>query len=70
VPSYIPIIVSSSLDDDIEGENPPLPTHLPPYESIEPEPTLAPPLPRWVHSTREAVGDIIGDPSYQRRTCS
>jgi hypothetical protein len=28
-----------------------LPTHLPPDESFEPEPTPAPPLPRWVRST-------------------
>jgi hypothetical protein len=38
-------------DDDNEDENPPLPTHPPPYESFEPKPTPAPPLPRWVHST-------------------
>jgi hypothetical protein len=55
VPSSIPILVSSSSDDDSEDENPPLPTHLPPDESIEHEPAPAPPLPRWVHSTREAT---------------
>jgi len=44
-------IVSSSSDDDSEHENPPPPTHLPPYESIEPELAPTPPLPRWVHST-------------------
>jgi hypothetical protein len=37
VPSFVPILVSSS-DDDIEDENPPSPTHLPPDESIEHEP--------------------------------
>jgi hypothetical protein len=52
VPYFVPIMVySSSLDDENEDENPPLPAHLPSDESIEPEPTLAPPLPRWVPST-------------------
>jgi hypothetical protein len=51
VPFSVPILVSSSLDDDSEDENPSLPTHLPPYESIEPGPTPTPPLPRWVRST-------------------
>jgi hypothetical protein len=60
----------SSLDDDSEDENPPPPTHPPPYESFEPKPTPTPPLPRWVHSTRKADGDIFSDPSYQRRTHS
>jgi hypothetical protein len=50
VPSSVPIMVSSS-NDDIEDENPPPPTHLPPYESFELEPALVPPLPRWVYST-------------------
>jgi len=48
VPSYD--LVSSS-DDDSEDENPPLPAHPPPDESFEPEPTPAPSLLRWVHST-------------------
>jgi hypothetical protein len=60
VPSSIPLLVSSS-DDDSEDENPPLPPHPPPDESIEPEPTLAPPLPRWVCSTQEAVVDLFND---------
>jgi hypothetical protein len=64
VPSYVPILVSYS-NDDSEDENPPPPSHLPPDESIEPEPTPTPPLPIWVRSTREVVGDLIGDPSYQ-----
>jgi hypothetical protein len=69
--AFVPssIMVSSSGDDS-EEENPPLPTHLPPYESFEPEPTPAPPLPRWVCSTREATGDLVGDPSDQRQTRS
>jgi hypothetical protein len=66
VPSSVPILVSSP-DDDSEDENPPLPAHLPPDESFEPEPAPAPSLPRWVRSTREAVGDLVGDPSYQRQ---
>jgi hypothetical protein len=67
VPSYV--LVSSS-DDDSEDENPPPHTHLPPDESLEIEPTPSPPLPRWVHSTREATGDLVGDPSDQRQTRS
>jgi hypothetical protein len=67
VPSYD--LVSSS-DDDSEDENPPPPTHPPPDESFEPEPAPAPPLPRWVCSTREADGDLVGDPSDQHRTRS
>jgi hypothetical protein len=69
VPYSIPILVSSS-EYDSEDENLPPPTNLPPYESFEPEQAPVPPLPRWVCSTREAVGDIVGDPSDQRRTCS
>jgi hypothetical protein len=46
------------------------PAHLPPDESFEPEPTPAPPLPRWVCSTREAVGDLVSDPSDQCQTHS
>jgi hypothetical protein len=69
VPSSVPILVSS-LDDDSGDENPPLTAHLPLDESFEPEPTPAPLLPRWVYSTLEAVGDLVDDPSYQRRTHS
>jgi hypothetical protein len=65
VPSFVPIMVSY-LDDDNEDENPPSPAHLPQDDSNELEPTLAPPLPKWVCSTREAVGDVVSDPSYQR----
>jgi hypothetical protein len=69
VPSSV--LVSSS-DDDSEDENPPPPTHLPLDESFEPKPTpsLAPLLPRWVCSIREAVGELVDDPSNHRRLCS
>jgi hypothetical protein len=67
VPSYD--LVSSS-DDDSEDENPPPPAHPPPDESFEPEPAPTPPLPRWVHSTQEAAGDLVGDPLDQRQTHS
>jgi hypothetical protein len=70
VPYSIPILVSSSSNDDIEDENPPFPAHLPPDESIEHEPALAPLLPTRVHSTPEVNGDIFYDPSNQRQTCS
>jgi predicted nucleotidyltransferase len=66
VPSFVPLLVSSSSNDYSEDGNPPPPTHLPPDESIEHEPKPAPPLPRWVRSTQEAVDN----PSNQRRTCS
>jgi hypothetical protein len=69
VPSFVPILVSYS-DDDNEDENPPLPTHLPPDESFELEPASAPPLLRWVHSIREVVGDLVGDPLDQHQTHS
>jgi hypothetical protein len=62
VPSFVPILVSYS-DDDTKDENPPLPTHLPPYDSFEHKPTPTPPLPRWVCSTREVACDIVIDPS-------
>jgi len=63
-PSSVPSLVSYS-DDESEDENPPLPAHLPPYESFELEPTLYPQLPRWICSTQEAASDLVGDPSYQ-----
>jgi hypothetical protein len=43
---------------------------IPPDESFEPEQAPVPPLPRWVCSTREAVGDLVSDPSDQRQTRS
>jgi hypothetical protein len=69
LPSSVPILVSSS-NDESEDENPPPPTHPPTDESFEPEPTPTPSLSRWVCSTREAVGDLFGDPSDNHRTRS
>jgi hypothetical protein len=69
VPSFVPILVSSS-DDDSKDENPPSPTHLPPNESIEHVLAPVPPLPRWVCSTREVVGDLASDPTDQHQTHS
>jgi hypothetical protein len=68
-PSFVPILVSSS-DDDNEDENLPPPTHLPPDDSIEHEPTPIPPLPKWVYSTQEVVGNLVSDPTDQCWTCS
>ena len=55
----------SSSNTDSDDENPP--PLIPPL-------ALAPPttsqIPRWVHSTREVVGDLAGDPTYQCQTCS
>jgi hypothetical protein len=61
VPSSVPILDSSS-DDESEDKNPPPPVDIPPDESFEPEQALVPPLPRWVRSTREVAGDLVGDP--------
>jgi hypothetical protein len=58
VPFFFPILFSSSSDDDGEDENAPMPTHLPQDDSIEHEPTPTPPLPKWVHSTREVTSDF------------
>jgi hypothetical protein len=70
VSSYFFILVSSSSNYGSEVENTPSLSHLLPNESIEnePEPTLS--LLRWVVSTREVDGDIVGDPSYQCQTYS
>jgi hypothetical protein len=46
VPSSFPILVSSSSDRENEDENQPPCAHLPPYESIEHEPTPTPMLSR------------------------
>ena len=51
--------IPSSSDDDSEDENP-----LPPLEIV----TFTPPLPRWVCSTRDAIGSLAGDPADRRRT--
>ena len=45
--------------DDSEDENAPPPAHVPPI-------ALAPMLPRWVHSTCEAAGDLASDPRDRR----
>jgi hypothetical protein len=63
-------VLVSSLYDDSEDENPPPPAYLPPNDSFESELAPAPPLPIWVHSTREVVGDLVGYPSDQCQTCS
>ena len=65
VPSFVPILDSSS-DDESEDENPAPPADIPPDESFELGQEPNPSLPRWVRSTREATGDLVGDPSDQR----
>eukprot|EP00253_Pinus_taeda_P023523 PITA_23523 len=47
----------SSSDDESEDDNPP-------------PPSQDPKLPRWVCTTRDAAGDLAGDPTDQRRTRS
>ena len=64
-----PVLFSSS-NDESEDENQPLPALVPLVRSIEHEPAPAPQRPRWVCSTRQAVGDLAGDPLDQRRTRS
>ena len=64
VPSYYSFLGSTpssydSLDTDSDDEIPPPPV-----------PPPAPNLPRWVHSTREVVGDLASDAPDQHRTCS
>ena len=44
----------SSSDDESEDENPPPPSQDPPS---------APQLPKWVRATRDAAGDLVGDPT-------
>eukprot|EP00253_Pinus_taeda_P007619 PITA_07619 len=51
----------SSSHDESEDDNPPPPSQVP---------SLAPSLPKWVHTTRDAAGDLANDPIDQRRTCS
>ena len=52
----------SSLDTDSDDENHPLP--VPPL-ALAPSTTSQ--LPQWVLSSREAAGDIAGDPTNQRQ---
>ena len=44
--------ILSSSDDDNEDENPPPAREIVPY---------TPSLPRWVRSTRDAIGSLPGD---------
>jgi hypothetical protein len=69
VPSFVPILVSSSYDDS-EDANPPPPTHFPLVESIEHKLAPVPTFPGWVFLSRETTLDIVDDPRYQRQTRS
>ena len=44
-------------DDDGEDENPPSPTHFPPFAPTQP-------IPYRDHSTCQVAGDLNGDPIY------
>jgi hypothetical protein len=66
LPKYLGSILVYSSDDDNEDENPPPLDHLFLDDYTEQEPTPTPPLLRWVRSTQEAIGDLVGDPSYHR----
>ena len=61
--SYLDMFPTRVSNDDSDDENPP---PLAPVPPIAP----APILPRWVHSTCEAAGDLDGDPRDQRQTHS
>jgi hypothetical protein len=52
-----------SSDTDSDDEHPPLPVSSP-----APAPPTTSQLPQWVRYTRESVGDLVGDPTDQRRT--
>eukprot|EP00253_Pinus_taeda_P035364 PITA_35364 len=51
----------SSSDDENEDENPTPPSRDPP---------LVHELPKWVRTTQDAAGALVGDPTDQRHTCS
>ena len=51
----------SSSDDESEDDNPPPPSQ---------DPSSVPSLRKWVRATRDAAGDLAGDPTDQRRTRS
>ena len=55
----------SSSDTNSDNENPP-----PPIPPLAPAPPTTSQLPRWVHSTREVVGDLASAPTDQRQTRS
>ena len=59
--SYIFYNIPSSSDDDNKDGNPPPPLEIVPF---------TPSLPRWVRSTRDVAGSLVGDPADRRRTCS
>ena len=52
-----------SSDTDSDDEHPPLPA-----SPLAPTPPTTSQLPRWVHSTRESAGDLVGDLTDYRRT--
>eukprot|EP00253_Pinus_taeda_P032502 PITA_32502 len=52
------VIIRRDVNED---DNPPPPSQDPPS---------APSLPKWVHATRNAAGDLVGDPTDQRHTRS
>lgn len=53
-------ILFSSLNDETEYVNPPLPTQT--------RLALAPQLPKWVDSTQEETSDLVGDPLDHHHT--
>jgi hypothetical protein len=65
-----PILVSSSMNNESENDNPTQLAHSPLVEPVEHEPTSTPQLPRWVYTIQEVVGDFASDPFGKRHTCS
>jgi hypothetical protein len=70
VPYSIPILVSSSLNDDSEDEKTPLPAHLLLDDSNEHEHAPSLQIHRCVSLTQEADGDVVSVPSDQCKACS
>jgi hypothetical protein len=65
VPYSIPILVSSSLNDDSEDEKTPLPSHLLLDDSIEHEHAPSLQIHRCVSLTQEEDGDLVSVPLDQ-----
>jgi hypothetical protein len=65
------VVVDSKAQEHTGAPRSSMRASVPPrrYHSHVPAPST-PLLPKWVRSTQEAIGNIVGDPSDQRRTHS
>ena len=55
------LFLNISIDNDSDDKH-----HAQPVSSLAPAPSTTSQLPRWVCSTREGIGDLVGDPTDQR----